>query len=153
MQSTRSLVAAFVLPALLACSAASTDPVESQGAPQGVAVEVQPPSATLGVGGTVQFAAVVTGTVNTSVTWMVQETSGGSVSTGGLYTAPSAAGTYHVVATSAADGTKAATAVVTVQPVAPIVVTVAPATATVAASATRTFTATVTGTTNTAVTW
>ncbi|MBI5069048.1 MAG: hypothetical protein HZB56_12485 [Deltaproteobacteria bacterium] len=154
MSSTlRSFAAALALPALLACSAASTDPAAPQGAPQGVAVEVQPPSATLGFGGTTQFAAVVTGTINTSVTWSVQEASGGSVSASGLYTAPTSAGTYHVVATSAADGTKAAQAVITVQPVAPIAVTVAPATATVAAGATRTFTATVTGTTNAAVTW
>lgn len=154
MPSTlRAFAAALALPALLACSAASTEPVAAKGDPQGVAVEVQPPSATLGVGGTVQFAAVVTGTINTTVTWTVQEASGGAVSAGGLYTAPAAAGTYHVVATSAADGTKTAQAVITVQPVAPVTVTVAPATATVAAGATRTFTATVTGATNTAVTW
>ena len=70
MPSTlRAFATALALPALLACSAASTEPVASKGAPQGVAVEVQPPSATLGVGGNVQFAAVVTGTVNTDVTW------------------------------------------------------------------------------------
>jgi len=48
------------------------------------------------------------------VLWSVVETGGGVVSGSGLYTAPGAAGTYHVVATSAADTTKTSSATVTV---------------------------------------
>lgn len=151
--SSRSFLPALALAGLAACSAGKVEPAAATASAQGVNVEVQPPSATLGVGGTVQFAAVVTGTINASVTWRVQEGTGGTVDAGGFYTAPSAAGTYHVVATSVADGSRTATATVTVQPVAPVIVTVSPATATVAASATRAFTASVTGATNTAVTW
>jgi len=149
----RSPLLVLPLLAVLACSSAQVESAAAVSAPQGVAVEVRPASATLGLGGTAQFAAVVTGTVNTAVTWQVQEASGGSVDAAGLYSAPGAAGTYHVVATSVADGNRAASATITVQPVAPIAVSVIPATATVAASGTRTFTATVTGATNTAVTW
>jgi len=147
------LLAALALLVGVACSPARVEEATALSAPQGVAVEVRPASATLGLGGTAQFAAVVTGTVNTAVTWRVQEASGGTVDSAGLYVAPAAAGTYHVVATSAADGNRAATATVTVQPVAPISVSISPASATVAAGGTRTFTATVTGATNTAVTW
>jgi hypothetical protein len=49
------------------------------------------------------------------VTWSVQEgASGGAITPAGVYTAPNGVGTYHVVATSVADGTKTATATVTV---------------------------------------
>jgi hypothetical protein len=57
----------------------------------------------------------VTGSANTAVTWTVQEGApGGAVGSTGLYTAPSTAGTYHVVATSVADPSKSATVAVTV---------------------------------------
>jgi WD40 repeat protein len=52
----------------------------------------------------VQFAAQVIGQTNQAVTWSVQEGSaGGVIDSTGLYTAPSAAGSFHVVATSQAD--------------------------------------------------
>jgi chitinase len=50
------------------------------------------------------------------MTWSVQEASGGTIDPTGLYTAPAAAGTYHVVATSVADSTKSGISVVTVTP-------------------------------------
>jgi hypothetical protein len=52
------------------------------------------------------------------VTWSVVEAAGGTVSAAGLYTAPGAAGSFHVKATSAADPTKSAQAavIVAVQP-------------------------------------
>jgi len=80
-----------------------------------VAVTVSPKTSTVAAGGTATFSATVTGTSNPSVTWSVQEGSpGGGTVSGGVYTAPSTAGTYHVVATSVADGTKKDTATVTV---------------------------------------
>jgi hypothetical protein len=48
------------------------------------------------------------------VTWSVATAGGGSVSASGLYTAPATAGTYQLRATSSADPTKQAIAVVTV---------------------------------------
>ena len=79
--------------------------------PPVVAVSISPVSAALLTGGTQQFTATVTGSSNTAVTWL---TTGGTVSTNGLYTAPATAGTYSVTATSQADPTVSATASVTV---------------------------------------
>lgn len=80
----------------------------------GVSVTVNPATATVKVGVTQTFTASVAGSANTAVTWSVQEAGGGTVSASGLYTAPATPGTYHVVATSAADPTRSATATVTV---------------------------------------
>lgn len=78
-------------------------------------VSVSPTSKTLTLNGTQLFTATVVGTGNTAVTWSVQEGTGGSVTAGGLYTAPNHKGVYHVIATSVADPTRKATATVTVQ--------------------------------------
>ncbi|HJW71701.1 MAG TPA: glycoside hydrolase family 44 protein [Geothrix sp.] len=75
---------------------------------------MSPLAVSLGLGGTQTFTATVTGSSNQAVAWTVEEASGGAVSAAGLYTAPSAAGTYHVKATSQADTTKHAQATVTV---------------------------------------
>ncbi len=143
--------ALLALASLLACTS-SVDPAGATAAASNVAVQVQPSSARVAPGGSVSFAAAVTGTANTAVTWSIQEGApGGSVNTSGLYTAPVTAGAYHVVATSQADTTKSAAAAVTVTPV--VAVAVSPHTATVAAGGSITFAATVSGTTNTAVVW
>jgi hypothetical protein len=80
-------------------------------APATPTVTVTPATATITAGGQQQFSASVTGTANTSVTWTA---SGGNVTAGGAYTAPSAAGTYTVVATIT-GGTITRSATVTVQ--------------------------------------
>ena len=122
-----------------------------------VVVAVSPTTVTLPAGGSHAFAAAVTGTANLSVTWTVQEGSNcGSVSAAGLYSAPNAGATCHVVATSAADATKSGSATVTVTAPPPHVVTVTPGSASVVTGGTTTFSATVTGTTvgeSSAVTW
>lgn len=147
--STRRL-ALLALAGLCACSGSATP--TGVAAPSAIAVQVEPPSAQVGAGGTVSFSAVVTGTANTSVTWTVQEgAAGGSVTAVGTYTAPAGAGTFHVVATSQADSSKAAAATVTVTPT--VAVAVSPRTVSVAVGGSQTFTATVTGTTNVAVAW
>lgn len=118
-----------------------------------VSVGISPASPTLGPGATQQFTATVSGTTNQAVNWTVQEgSSGGSVTTGGLYTAPTTTGTYHVVATSQADPTKSATATVTVNSTT-VNITIAPATVSLLPNATQTFTAAVTNATDTGVTW
>ncbi|VVB91307.1 S-layer protein [uncultured archaeon] len=68
-----------------------------------------------------------------------------------FYTAPITPGTYHIVATSAADTTKTATATVTVTPA--ISVSIDPASTTLEINKGIQFNASVTGTNNTAVTW
>lgn len=79
--------------------------------PPGVVVKINPVSASVQMGGTQPFSATVTGSSNTSVTWTA---TGGTVSTSGLYTAGNTAGSFSVTATSSADSTKSAKAIVTV---------------------------------------
>lgn len=124
--------------------------------PTQIKVTLSQTSASVPVNGTTSFTATVTGTSNTAVTWSVDGVSGGNTTAGtisasGLYTAPSQVGTHTVMATSAADTTKTATAQVTVT--SNVAVSVAPTSATIAANATQQFIATVTGTSNTSVTW
>ena len=124
-----------------------------------VGVSVSPITATVVVGKTRQFTATVTGISNTAVTWSLKGSgcSGatcGTISTSGLYTAPTAVpspATVTVTATSNADTTKAASAVVTIA--LPVSVAISPTSASVAAGGTTQFTATVSNTSNTAVTW
>jgi len=67
-------------------------------------VVVSPTVAHVAPGGTAQFSVRVSGTTDSAVVWSVKEgASGGSISASGLYTAPSAPGSFHVVATSSAD--------------------------------------------------
>lgn len=76
-----------------------------------IKVSVSPVNVTLTSGATLPFAATVTGTGATGVTWSAN---GGSIAQTGLYTAPSVAGTYTVTAASIADPTKSGSARVTV---------------------------------------
>ncbi len=114
MISTRRFALAVLAPlaaaALSSCQTATSSPAQEG---QGIAVEVTPGSAQLQPSQQRTFAAVVTGTANTGVTWSVLEASGGTVASG-LYTAPAVTGTYHVVATSVADPQVSGTASVLV---------------------------------------
>jgi fibronectin type 3 domain-containing protein len=56
-----------------------------------------------------QFAATVSGTSNTTVTWSVKQGSG-TITQSGLYTAPQVVETDVITATSQADSTKSASA-------------------------------------------
>ncbi len=82
----------------------------------GIAVSVFPGTTTVDANAGQDFSSTVTGASNTNVNWSVQEAGGGTISASGVYSAPAAAGTYHVVATSASDGTTKGTAAVTVTP-------------------------------------
>ena len=89
---------------------------------QVVAVAVTPATVSIASGANQQFTASVTGTTNTAVTWMVSGTgcSGatcGTISSSGLYTAPTAGtspATVNITATSVSDPTKSASATVTI---------------------------------------
>ncbi len=122
-----------------------------QPAPPPVSISVAPTTVNLLQGATQTFTAAVSNTSNTAVTWSVQEgAAGGTIDTGGRYTAPNAVGTFHVVATSVADGSKTAVASVTVPDVS---VVVSPGPTAVNQGASQTFSATVTGHVNSGVTW
>jgi hypothetical protein len=150
--AARRLLVALLLSASIVSCTGSTDPVKPAAA-QDVAVEVVPAAPQVAPGEVIAFAATVTGTANTAVSWNVQEASGGTVDATGHYTAPPSAGVFHVTATSSADPTKQAAATVTVSVPAPVVVTVSPATGAVDECRTLQLGATVTGSANTAVTW
>lgn len=80
-----------------------------------VSVAVTPQTSVLTLSGAQSFAATVTGTINTAVTWSIQEgVAGGMIDPSGNYTAPGSLGTFHVLATSAADASATGIATVTV---------------------------------------
>lgn len=82
-----------------------------------VGITVTPTSTSLALGGSQTFTATLTGTTNTGVTWMVNGVAGGSASNGtitsaGVYTAPSSMPASSIVTVRA---TAAANAAVTAQ--------------------------------------
>jgi IPT/TIG domain len=78
------------------------------------AASVSPSTETLGPHGTRQFVFTMKGS-DANAEWVVEEgAAGGIITSTGLYTAPSAAGTYHLTATSVTDSSENATATVTV---------------------------------------
>jgi hypothetical protein len=126
-----------------------------------VAIAVSPTSTTVAAGATRQFTATVTGNSNSAVTWSLNGSgcngaACGSISGGGLYTAPLSApspATLQVTVTSVADPTKSASASVNVVVATAILLSISPTSASVTTASTDSFTATVTGTSNTAVAW
>ncbi len=124
-----------------------------------VSVSISPTTATVPPGATQQFTANVSNASDSTVTWQVDSVVGGNatdgtISTSGLYTAPTTipgSGAVTITAVPAADTTKTASATVTVaNPV-----SVSPGNVLVAVTATQQFTATVniSNNTNTSVTW
>ena len=77
-------------------------------------VTVTPGTVALPASASQLFTAAIQGSTQ-GVTWAVQEAAGGTITAAGLYTAPAVLGTYHVVATSVENATKAGTAVITVE--------------------------------------
>ena len=114
--------------------------------PPPISVSLSPSPAATNSCLTLTFTATVANATNKAVTWSVQEgATGGTITTAGVYTAPANAGTYHVVATSVADGTKTAVSTVTVTDKI-LSVTTSPATVSLTPGGTQQFTATVTTT-------
>jgi IPT/TIG domain/Galactose oxidase, central domain len=78
------------------------------------ATSISPSTDTLGPLGTRQFVFTMEGG-NANADWVVEEgAAGGTITSTGLYAAPSGIGTYHLTATSVRDSSKYATATVTV---------------------------------------
>jgi hypothetical protein len=107
---TWSLVMLVAALALAACGggssgSSSTPPVTN------IVVTVSPSLAALTTSEPQQFAATLANTTSTSVDWSVDGISGGNsqvgtITSGGLFTPPSAAGTHKITATSTVDPTK-----------------------------------------------
>ena len=94
----------------------ATPSASSPSAPSSVSVAINPSTATIPEGGSLSFLSTVKGVADTTVTWSVQlGATGGSITSSGVYTAPNTLGTYRVIATSVADATASASAVVTIE--------------------------------------
>jgi hypothetical protein len=92
----------------------------------------------------------VSGTSNTAVAWSA---SAGTVTPGGLYMAPSTAGTYAIKAVSAADPTQSASATVSVSAPQAVSVSISPTIVGMPQRWQQQFAAKVSGSSNTAVVW
>ncbi len=103
-----------------------------------VAVSISPATQTLDVNQSQQFSATVAGTTDQSVNWAVDGVAGGNstigtITTAGLYTAPGAPpspNSVTITATSSADATRSATATVTVVNPTPVLLSISPDAAT-----------------------
>jgi len=144
-----------------ACGFSSLGNTASTTPSQPISVTVAPTQAVVQIGRTQQFTVTVTGATNSAVQWFAGGVAGGdasvgTISAGGLYTAPSAipsGGSVTVTATSQADRSESASASVQVTEAPTVGVSILPIQVNLQAGQTQQFTATVTGTSNTAVTW
>jgi hypothetical protein len=75
---------------------------------------ITPAAIAVAPGATHTFSATITGLSSNQVNWAVQGTGGGTITNAGLYTAPAAIGTVHLIATSMANANYTAGAVVVV---------------------------------------
>jgi hypothetical protein len=137
----RSLPKAIWLSAVLllaGCSATVSNPSNNSPAPTtpgSISVSVSPSSANIPAGDSFQFTATVSGTSNSSVTWAVNGTSGGSaalgtISASGNYTAPASLpnpNTVTVSATSSASASATASSAVTLMNPTPLLTGINPA--------------------------
>jgi hypothetical protein len=95
-------------------------------------ITISPSYTTVGVNGTVQYTAHVTGLTNTAVTWSVNSVRGGNatygtITTGGLYKAPGAIPANGITITAlGSDHRTSATVYVAVEPPGPTITAVSP---------------------------
>jgi hypothetical protein len=75
---------------------------------------ISPAKASLFAGEAQVFVAKVVAEADGTVTWSVDEEDGGTITSGGVYTAPKVQGVYRVSATSTVNPQKKASATVTV---------------------------------------
>jgi uncharacterized protein YjdB len=125
-----------------------------------VSVQISPGACTVQVGQSQPFVAAVSGTSNTAVNWLVSGILGGNstvgtISSSGLYTAPATvpSSSVAVTAQSALQSTASASAIVSITPPPPISVFISPTSSSLQAGQSQQFAATVSGTSNTAVNW
>jgi len=104
----------FVAIFLAGCSGGGSSSSSNSSGVSGVTVAIAGPADTLNTGAPFLFTATVNNAANTGVSWSVVEPGGGTITSDGVYTAPSIPGTYTVKAVSQADSTAWDTAPVTV---------------------------------------
>jgi hypothetical protein len=140
----------------VAQSTASASATVSITATASVAVSISPSGTSLQVSQSQQFSAAVSGTSYTAVNWLVNGTPAGNstvgtISSSGLYTAPSSVPScsVSVTAQSAAQSTASANAPVSIMP-ASVSVSVSPTNTSLQVGQSQQFSAAVSGTTNAA---
>ncbi|MFN3326987.1 MAG: DUF4434 domain-containing protein [Bryobacteraceae bacterium] len=83
--------------------------------PPGITVAVNPSTVSVAAGQTQQFTAIVTGTPSSTVQWHVEPSDSGTITAGGLYTAPMVVAgrpPARIVATSTSDPSRSGNATV-----------------------------------------
>jgi hypothetical protein len=157
-----TVIAVLSLSVVLGCQGVTaTQNSGSVSSAAGINTAISPTQATVEAGLSEQFSAVVTGTANTAVTWLVNGApggngTGGTINSSGIYVAPQVvpAEPVSVTARSVADSASSAAAKVTVvTTAAPIEFAISPVSASLSGNQSQQFTAIVTGTSNTAVNW
>jgi Concanavalin A-like lectin/glucanases superfamily/Fibronectin type III domain/Pectate lyase superfamily protein/Abnormal spindle-like microcephaly-assoc'd, ASPM-SPD-2-Hydin len=136
----------------------SAQTITLSGAASPISVSVSPATIALNSGQTAQLTATVTNTATKAVTWSITPVGVGSISTSGLFTAPTTintAQTLTVTATSLADSTASASTTITLEPSATpaISVSIAPTIASTSSGTNLTFTVTVTNALDPSVIW
>ena len=124
-----------------------------------VAISISPASVSLQVGQSQQFTAVVSGLNNTQLRWLVNGMVGGdptvgTVSSSGLYAAPTAVPSGTIIVTvqsKQSPASASASVVVTTLPA--ITISISPSSASLQVGQSQQFTAMVSNTPNTAVNW
>ena len=116
-------------------------------------IGISPTTVTMIASTTQQFTAAIPGSTNAGITWTVDGVVGGNSTVGtitasGLYTAPAQAGSHTVTAAATANPTLNASATVNV-----FVFTISPTSAIIAPSGSQQFSVTIQGLTNTGATW
>jgi hypothetical protein len=114
---------------------------------------ISPATALVGTGGTQQFNAAIANVASTPVNWFVDQVAGGNatvgtISTTGLYTAPTTLGAHTITAESAANSAITASASITVT-----AISLSPTSATMIGNTTQQFTATLQGVSSGTFTW
>lgn len=119
--------------------------------PTSSGLTIYPATASVPVGGQVDFTGYVPSQPNSTITWAVSGSSNGSITSSGVYTAPSSVPSPAQAAITATSGNFSATAVVTVTSAQGL--SVSPAAASIPAGGQAAFTATMNGVAATGVTW
>ncbi len=123
-----------------------------QGLQNPTPLSITPVAASVASGAQIQFAASVSGTSPAAVTWVA---SAGSITSSGVFTAPSVSLDTDVTVTAISVTNPSMEKSVSIQviPQGKVSITLTPSTTSIASGAQVQFTATVRGTTDTAVTW
>lgn len=159
MQARARLISLFALCAwglvgLAGCSSSMSStatPPTPMPAPSTNGLTIYPPSASVAVGANAVFTGYVPSQPGATITWAVSGSSNGSITSAGVYTAPSSVPSPAQVSITATSGNFSATAVVTVTSAQGV--TVSPAAASVAAGSVTQFAASMNGVAVTGATW